>query len=573
MSRCLRTSAMLVSNGSQPKSLPGLRAMLVIVGAVGALLAYGVYVLVTYRQQVKRPHIVFILADDLGWADVSFHGSAQIPTPNLDALAADGVVLNNYYVHPTCTASRGALMTGLYSTRYGLQTTPIQPGEPYGLDLNYTLLPQHLKKLGYETHLIGKWHLGCYRYEYTPTRRGFDNFYGLYYGHGDYFTHMLDHVQGETKISGLDFWNGTDPALDANGTYSTDLFAEKAVQLIKNLDKSKPQFLYLSHQAPHSGNNDNPLQARKKDIDKFPYIGERNRTIYAAMVESLDRAVGSVVRALGEAGMLEDSVVVFSADNGGVPWGYMASRGINWPLRGTKSSPWEGGSRAAAFVWSPLIAQGRRVSQRLLHITDWLPTFYALAGGSVSELGPLDGRDIWATLSQDEPSQRSEVVYNIDPLWGYAAIRRDRFKIVVGSHFDGKFDLHFPIPGGQGPLLWQDLDALMEQSTAAEALRALYGKQELGFPSDWRTNASLRCPEGTCSDESRFRSLDNVYLFDLDEDPCECINLASTHKQILESLNKTLQEFREQTVPPIKPPVDPASFPDNHDGTWAPWLD
>ncbi|KAH6937948.1 hypothetical protein HPB50_005460 [Hyalomma asiaticum] len=251
-------------------------------GVVGALVAIGVYVLVMQRQeQAKKPHIIIILADDLGWADVSFHGSPQIPTPNLDALAADGVVLNNYYVHPTCTASRAALMTGLYATRYGLQNVPIQPGEPYGLDLSYTLLPQHLKRLGYETHLIGKWHLGSYRYEYTPTRRGFDSFYGFYYGHQDYYTHTLHHYQNGRQVAGLDLWNGTKPALDALGVYGTELFTKKAVRLIENLDKSKPQFVYLSHQAPHSGNYDVPLQAQKKNMDKFPYIGENNRTIYA----------------------------------------------------------------------------------------------------------------------------------------------------------------------------------------------------------------------------------------------------------------------------------------------------
>lgn len=546
--------------------------LLVVGGVIGALLAYGVYVLTTSRQeQVKKPHIIFILADDLGWADVSFHGSPQIPTPNLDTLAADGVVLNNYYVHPTCTASRGALMTGLYSTRYGLQHIPIQPGEPYGLDLKYTLLPQHLKRLGYETHLIGKWHLGSYRYEYTPTRRGFDSFYGFYYGHEDYYTHMLHHSQDGREISGLDLWNGTDPAEDAMGVYGTDLFAEKAVRLIENLDKSKPQFLYLSHQAAHSGNYDDPLQSQKKNVDKFPYIGEKNRTIYAGMVDSLDEAVGRVMRALGEAGMLQDSVIVFSSDNGGVPWGYMASRGINWPLRGAKSSPWEGGSRAAAFLWSPLLDKSRRVSQQLMHITDWLPTFYTLAGGSVSDLGPLDGKDIWAAVSRDEPSPRSDIVYNIDPLWNYAAVRRDSFKIVVGSHGGGKFDQHFPIPGGQGTS--QKLNGLMERSLAAETLRALYSKQELGFAPDWRANTTLSCPEEPCGDESRFQSPASVFLFDLDKDPCECNNLASTHKQVLDSMRRALEEYRAQTVPPLKPAMDPASFPENHNGTWAPWVD
>nr|XP_037274629.1 arylsulfatase B-like [Rhipicephalus microplus] len=443
------------------------RVCIILVASVTcvALLIYGVYVLINAHQTTKKPHIIFILADDLGWADVSFHGSSQIPTPNIDALAADGVVLNNYYTHPICTASRAALMTGLYATRLGmyvhslpgLQHIPIQPGQPFGLDLKYTLLPQHLKSLGYETHLIGKWHIGCYDPEHTPTRRGFDTFFGLYYGHADYYTHMLHSSEGAV-ISGLDFWNYTEPAWEANGLYSTDLYADKAVQLIGNIDKSKPQFIFLSHQAVHSGNDDNRLQAPAKNVEKFPYIGEKNRTIYAGMLDSLDIAVGRTIRALSEAGMLEDSVVVFSSDNGGASEGHLSSRGINWPLRGQKSSPWEGGSKVAAFVWSPLLQKRRRVSNRLMHITDWLPTLYGMAGGVVQQLGNIDGHDMWESLSEDALSPRSDFVYNIDPLWGYSAIRKDNFKIVVGPLPEQRT----AIPGGERPQ--HDLNELAEQS-------------------------------------------------------------------------------------------------------------
>ncbi|XP_077545812.1 arylsulfatase B-like isoform X3 [Haemaphysalis longicornis] len=463
-------------------------AILVVAGILGSLVAYVIYTFVKAEPQARPPHIIFILADDLGWADVSFHGSSQIPTPNLDALAADGIILNNYYTHPTCTASRGALMTGFYSTRYGLQHRPIQPGQPYGLDLNYTLLPQHLKRLGYETHLIGKWHLGCYREEFTPTRRGFDSFYGLHYGHVDYYDHQLLSDEN-ASITGLDFWNGTAPAVDAYGHYSTDLFAEQAVRLIKTLDKSKPQFLYLSHQAVHSGNYDNHLQAPRRNIDKFPYIVEENRTIYAGMLDSLDEAVGRTVHALG---------------------------------------------------------------------------------GAVSDLGQLDGQDMWNVLSNDEPSPRSTMVYNIDPMWGYAAVRHGRYKIVVGQQKDGVLE-RIPIPGNPRPQ--QDLDALTEQSMSAQTLRTFYGTESLGFAPNWRLNATVMCAEECCADDTNFQSPDYVFLFDLYNDPCECNNLASTHKELLEYLNNTLEGFRAETVFPLNPPTDPASYPGNHNGTWAPWID
>ncbi|XP_049270210.1 arylsulfatase B-like [Rhipicephalus sanguineus] len=525
----------------------------------------GVYMLMKAHRSVKKPHIIFILADDLGWADVSFHGSSQIPTPNIDALAADGVVLNNYYAHPICTASRAALMTGLYATRHGLQNRPIQPGEPFGLDLKYTLFPQHLKSLGYETHLIGKWHLGCYRHEYTPTRRGFDTFFGLYYGHGDYYTHMLESTE-DAAITGLDFWNGTEPAWEANGLYSTDLYADKAVQLIGNLDKSKPQFIFLSHQAVHSGNDNNRLQAPAKNVDKFPYIGEYNRTIYVGMLDYLDMAIGRTFRAFAEAGMLEDSVIAFSSDNGGGYEGHLSSRGINWPLRGAKSSPWEGGDKVAAFVWSQLLQKRRWVSHRLMHITDWLPTLYGLAGGSVHQLGNIDGHDMWESLTKDAPSPRSELVYNIDPLWGYGAIRKDNFKIVVGAFPQQRL----AVPGGERPQ--QDLDELVEQSYAGETLKTFYGLLKLEFMPDWRVNATLTCPEESLCDDERLQSPEHVYLFDLEEDPCDCNNLAYTHKELLESLNGTLEFYKAQTVAPLNLAVDPNSHPDLHNGTRAPWL-
>ncbi|XP_075724130.1 arylsulfatase J [Rhipicephalus microplus] len=513
-----------------------------------ALLIYGVYVLINAHQTTKKPHIIFILADDLGWADVSFHGSSQIPTPNIDALAADGVVLNNYYTHPICTASRAALMTGLYATRLGLQHIPIQPGEPFGLDLKYTLLPQHLKSLGYETHLIGKWHIGCYDPEHTPTRRGFDTFFGLYYGHADYYTHMLHSSEGAV-ISGLDFWNNTEPAWEANGLYSTDLYADKAVQLIGNIDKSKvsplPRFM-------NSG---------------VGFHGRWGKLPSAGMLDSLDIAVGRTFRALSEAGMLEHSVVVFSSDNGGASEGHLSSRGINWPLRGQKYSPWEGGSKVAAFVWSPLLRKRRRVSNRLMHITDWLPTLYGMAGGLVQQLGNIDGHDMWESLSEDALSPRSDFVYNIDPLSGYSAIRKDNFKIIVGPLPEQRT----AIPGGQRPQ--HDLNELAEQSYSGEALKAFYGSTKLEFSPDWRVNATLTCPEELLCDDERLQSSDNVYLFNLEEDPCECNNLASTHKELLESLNRTLEFYRAQTIAPLNEDVDPDSYPYLHNGTWAPWLD
>ncbi|XP_049518265.1 arylsulfatase B-like [Dermacentor silvarum] len=362
------------------------------------------------------PNIIFILADDLGWDDVSFHGSPQIPTPNLDVLAADGIILNNYYVQPLCTPSRAALMSGFYPIHTGMESSVILTGEPWGLPLSFKLMPQYLKDLGYQTHMIGKWHLGYYTEQYVPTSRGYDTFYGYYNGEEDYYNHTLPVPQFLTNNSqvGLDFWLNNEPLRNETDRYSTTLFGEQAIRLIKERDPSKPFFLSLCYQAPHGG-APIELQAPSENVDKFPYIGEKNRTIYAGMVDALDQSVGDVLEVLQQERMLENSVIVFSSDNGGLPWGLHASRGFNWPLRGAKGTLWEGATRAAAFLWSPLVTRNRRVSHQLMHIVDWLPTLYRAAGGDPSKMKRLDGHDMWLQLCADLPSPRVELLYNIDP--------------------------------------------------------------------------------------------------------------------------------------------------------------
>ncbi|KAK8777604.1 hypothetical protein V5799_029051 [Amblyomma americanum] len=329
----------------------------------------------------EKPHIVVFIADDLGWGDVSFHGSSQIPTPNVDAMAVDGIILNSYYVQPYCTPSRAALMTGLYPIRTGMQGVPINAAEPWGLPTNVRILPEYLKELGYQTHLVGKWHLGSYTKSVTPLYRGFDSFYGCHYGEEDYYSHNMT----SDNRTGLDFWLNKEPWWPDSGKYSTSLYTRRAQYIIENRPKSKPLLLVMSYQATHSATGPEVFQAPQENVDKFPYIGERNRTVYAGMVDALDQSVGQVFRALGDAAMLENTVIVFSSDNGGAVWGYQKNRGINWPLRGAKTSLWEGGTRAAAFVWSPLLNRKRRVSDQLMHITDWLPTFYSIAGCGVYE--------------------------------------------------------------------------------------------------------------------------------------------------------------------------------------------
>ncbi|GBN45266.1 Arylsulfatase B [Araneus ventricosus] len=190
----------------------------------------------------QPPNIVIIYADDLGWNDVSFHGSPQIPTPNIDALALSGITLQNYYGEWLCTPSRASLLTGKYPMRLGLQHLVILGGQASGLPLNETTMPQRFKKFGYETHMIGKWHLGYQTKEYTPTYRGFDSFFGYWNGLIDYY----DHTYLEQSCSslsqpffGLDFHDNLEHVLDAQGKYATHVFTEKAEEVIMKHDTSK----------------------------------------------------------------------------------------------------------------------------------------------------------------------------------------------------------------------------------------------------------------------------------------------------------------------------------------------
>ncbi|XP_008211549.1 arylsulfatase B isoform X2 [Nasonia vitripennis] len=293
--------------------------------------------IVAAAPETTPPHIIFIVADDLGWNDVGFHGSGQIPTPNIDALAYSGLILNRYYVSPICTPSRSALMTGKYPIHTGMQRGVLKGAEPRGLPLKEKLLPEYLRELGYRTHIVGKWHLGFYTKEYTPTYRGFESHLGYWTGHQDYY----DHSAVEEPYWGMDMRRNMEPAWDLHGQYSTDVFTKEAVKLIKSHNASQPMFLYLAHAAVHSANPYNPLPVSDEIVDKIK-IPEYKRRRFAGMASAMDASVGAVVEALEKRNMLRDCLIVFSTDNGGPAEGFNLNAASNWPLRGVKDTLFEG---------------------------------------------------------------------------------------------------------------------------------------------------------------------------------------------------------------------------------------
>jgi len=382
----------------------------------------------------KKPNIVHIVADDLGWKDVGFNGCTDIKTPNMDALAAGGAKLTQFYVQPMCTPTRAALMTGRYPFRYGLQTAVIPSVSEYGLDTTEWLMPQCLKKAGYHTAIIGKWHLGHADKKYWPRQRGFDYQYGAMIGELDYFTHEEHHV--------LDWYRDNKPVREKG--YTTHLIGNDAVKYIEKQDANNPFYLYLTFNAPHT-----PYQAPKEYIDRYKNIEEPIRRIYAGMVACLDDEIGRVVAALDKKGLRENTLILFHSDNGGTKnamfAGVMADMSKvkipcdNGPYRDGKGSLFEGATRVCACANWPGHIKAQTVDG-LIHAVDIYPTLAGLAGASINNCKPLDGMNVWQTLAEGKPSPRTEFVYNIEPF--RAAVRQGNFKLIWRTMLPSSVDLY-----------------------------------------------------------------------------------------------------------------------------------
>lgn len=358
-----------------------------------------------------RPNIVFLLADDLGSYDVGWRGG-EIKTPQLDKLAMAGARLDQFYVQPVCSPTRAALLTGRYPFRHGLQVGVVRPWAQYGLPLDERTLAQALSEAGYETAIVGKWHLGHFRPEYLPTRRGFAHQYGHYNGALDYFTHVRD--------NGFD-WHRDDRECRDEG-YSTHLLAREAVARVQSRDKAKPLFLYVPFNAVHS-----PHQVPESYLQPYGQL-RGDRKIYAGMLAAMDEAVGQIAAAIDAAGLTDNTLFVFSSDNGGPAPGRVTSNG---PLRAGKGTIYEGGVRTCAFAtWRGKISPGTTVNAPL-HMVDWYPTLIKLAGGSLDQPLKIDGRDLWPAITAQAASPHEEIVINSTPQHG--AIRAGNWKLVLNG--------------------------------------------------------------------------------------------------------------------------------------------
>ncbi|MGC8793874.1 MAG: sulfatase [Bryobacteraceae bacterium] len=355
-----------------------------------------------------RPNILFIAADDLGYGELGAQGSREIPSPNIDSIAAAGIRFTDGYVScPVCSPTRAGWMTGRYQQRFGHEFNPgpADRADPaFGLPLSETTLADHLKKAGYATGLVGKWHLG-YRPEFHPLQRGFDEFFGFLAGAHPY----LPTRRAEPIL------RGTSPVEEKE--YLTDAFAREAVSFIERHSR-QPFFLYLSFNAVHA-----PLQATEKYLVRFSHIADERRRTFAAMLSAMDDAVGRVLAALRTHKLEEDTLIIFISDNGG-PTRTTTSR--NGPLRGYKGQVWEGGIRVPFFVqWKRQLPQGKVYGRPVIAL-DIVPTALAAAGQPLP--AGLDGLNLLPYLAGEREDAPHAALY-----WRYgpqAAIRKGNWKML-----------------------------------------------------------------------------------------------------------------------------------------------
>ena len=474
------------------------------------------------QNDAAKPNILMFVIDDLGWNDTSYKGS-DIKTPTIDKFANEGIRLQQYYVQRFCSPTRSAIMAGRYPYHMGLAKSVISDGRPYGLPLNQTTIANELKKGGYSTHCVGKWDLGMHKWEYTPTYRGFDTFYGYYNSWEDYFLHTFD--------SYIDLRNNTAPVTDENGTYSTFLFTEAVEQVIAKHNSSKgPFFIYAAYQSVHF-----PLEAPQRYTDdpacqSIPYA---NRRIFCGMLRAADEGIGNITMKLQERNLLDDTVIIFTTDNGG----QMAYGGNNWPLRGGKKTVFEGGVRGTGFVWSSKLPKLNYDNHELLHATDWLPTIVEGIAGLELDRNKwkLDGYNVWPAITQDIQTPRKELLINLDPptrgFRGQAAMRVGDWKLITG----------LPNCSIQVPR-----------------------RKNNTCPDGWvHLNGSIDHGPYTPS---------FIWLFNIKEDPNERNNVADQHPDIVKQLKERIEYYNSTHIKQLDPAHDPKSDPAKFNGVWTPWL-
>lgn len=469
-----------------------------------------------HTPAAERPNVIVIVADDLGWNDVGFHGG-DIDTPALDQLAAEGVELSRFYTTPVCSPTRAALMTGRDPMRLGIAYGVIFPWDNNGVHPDEHFLPESFKAAGYQTAMVGKWHLGHAQMTYHPNNRGFEHFYGHLHTEVGFYPPFAN--QG-----GKDFQrNGV--SIDDEG-YETFLLAAEVSRYIRERDRDKPFFVYLPFIAPHT-----PLDAPQELQDKYRDINtdlaparakqtddtrrmsklmlqDSARPMYAAVVDAMDQAIGQVLTTLDEEGLSENTIVLFFSDNGGAA--YSVGGADNAPLRGGKGETFEGGIRVVSVMrWPAAIKAGQKMNQ-IMTAMDVFPTLAEASGVTPQNLRKFDGHSMWQAISAQLLMPRHDLVY-----------------FASETPYYGQFNL-------------------------------------TAFNDEWKLVQEI--------EQNQLETSVTNYLFRIQEDPYEYNNLAQAHPDIVQDMAKSIHDWRAlypingtrgQLVPPPgwRAPKDWASYP------------
>ncbi len=467
-------------------------------------------------EMTAQPNILVMVADDLGWADVGYHGG-DIDTPSLDLLAEQGVQLNRFYTTPSCSPTRAALMTGRDPIRLGVAYGVILPWDNIGVHPDEHFMPQSFQGAGYQTAMVGKWHLGHAQMTYHPNNRGFDHVYGHLHTEVGFYPPFANQGGKDFQLNGV--------SIDDDG-YETYLLADEVSRYIRERDKNRPFFMYMPFIAPHTPlDAPKELQEKYKDIDTdLPPARSRQtddtrrmatmmlqpsaRPMYAAVVDAMDQAIGQVLQTLEEEGIAENTIVLFFSDNGGAAYSYGGAN--NAPLRGGKGETFEGGIRVVSLLrWPAMLGSGQQFDQ-IMSVMDVFPTLAAAAGIEAGNTFELDGRNMWPAIA------RGETVPLEKPLM---------------------FASEIPISGSF-------------KFTA--------------FDENWKLVQEV--------EQEQLSVTVTNYLFDISKDPNEYNNLASAYPEVVEQLSEAIHEWRalypingtrSELVPPPgwRAPRDWASYP------------
>jgi len=407
-----------------------------------------------------RPNILFILADDLGYGDLSCYGRPDYVTPALDNLAKQGVKFtDSYAAAPVCTPTRCAFITGRYPQRLpvGLQE-PLSDGNvDLGIPPEHPTVASLLRDNGYETGLVGKWHLGN-REQFGPNRHGFDEFFGINGSSADYFTH-------HNTFGRFDLYENLAPSKEEG--YLTDLFTERAIRFIKR-KRNRPFYLSLHYNAPHwpwegpgdaSMDHDHRSPAMRKQFGSYSGADGGSPGTYAKMVKSMDAGIGRIMKALSDARLERNTLVIFTSDNGGERYSF------NWPFSFQKMTLWEGGIRVPSIVrWPDVVPAGKATDQASTTV-DWTATILAATGTRSDPNYPLDGEDLMPVCTGSRPSHDRLLFWRISK---QAAARMGRWKYLKEDGREHLFDLSVD-PGEKAELKARHPEAF-------EKIRAEYEK-------------------------------------------------------------------------------------------------